>query len=114
MDERFHRWVRGLEGKSVEVTVRKERKGRSPQANRYYWGVVVALLSEHTGYTPEEMHEALKEKFLGEERDSVGLVKIRSSAGLTVDEFIQYTNRIVMWAAQSLGVYIPDPGHVDY
>lgn len=114
VDERFFDYLKGLEGKDVEVVVRKKRSVRSVQQNRYYFGVVVQTLADHCGYTPEEMHEALKEKFLGSERDERGLIRIGSSAALSTDEFIQYTNRIVIWAAQDLGCYIPDPMAAEY
>lgn len=112
---RFYEYLRSLEGNQVEVIVRKARSQRSLQQNRYYWGVIVQMLGDHCGYTSEEMHEALKEKFLGYERsEETELLKIRSTAVLSPDEFVQYTNRIVMWAAQKLSVYIPDPGSVDF
>lgn len=107
--------IAALEGKKVELTLRKSQSTRSTQANKYYWGVVVKLIAAHCGYDPDEMHEALKYKFLSDKSlDANGLVKIGSSAALSVDEFITYTNRIVMWAAQHLQVYIPDPNQVDY
>lgn len=37
---------------------------RSPESNRYYWGVVVKYISESTGHSPMEVHEAYKKKFL--------------------------------------------------
>ena len=113
-DARFYNYLRSLEGLDVEIVVRKKRTKRSDQQNRYYWGVVIELLSGHTGYSRDEMHDALKEKFLRSERDSMGLVKIRSSATLSKDEFAKYTNQVVRWAAEKLDLYIPDPNSVEY
>ena len=113
-DARFYAWLSALEGLDVEIVVRKKRTKRSDPQNRYYWGVAIEMLSSFTGYSREEMHDALKEKFLGSERDSMGLVKIRSSASLSKDEFSKYTNQVVRWAAESLGLFIPDPNQVDY
>ena len=113
--ERYMVHVAGLEGKRTEQTLRKNRETRSDRQNRYYWGVVIELLSQHCGYSPEEMHEALKIKFLSDRTmDDHGLVKVRSSAKLTTDEFIQYTNEVVIWAAQSLQIFIPDPTSVEF
>ena len=53
-----------LEGQRIELTIRKERHARSLSQNRYYWGVIIEILSNHFGYDREEMHEALKFKFL--------------------------------------------------
>jgi len=111
----FYSHLASLEGQRVEVVVRKKGVKRSNQANKYYWGVVVKILSDFTGYDAEEMHSALKQKFLGtHEIDKHGLMKIGSTASLTVDEFIQYTNQVVMWAAEKLQLYIPSPDRVDY
>ena len=52
-----------LENKDVYITVQKVRAIRTEQQMKYYWKVVVGLLSEDTGYEPEEMHEILKEMF---------------------------------------------------
>ena len=48
----------------LEVTVKRLRATRSIQANRYWWGVCLALASEKTGYTPEELHEIAKQMFI--------------------------------------------------
>jgi len=47
-------------GKRIEINIEKSQKKRSSFQNRYYWGVIVAMLADHTGYTKEEMHEILK------------------------------------------------------
>jgi len=112
---RYLVWIAHLDGKQVEIVVRKWRQQRSINQNRYYWGVVVAALADHCGYTPEEMHEALKEKFLGhEEVDKFGLKKIKSSATLTTEDFNSYVNQVVIWAAQDLQCYIGDPNQYDF
>jgi len=113
-DVRFYAYLSSLEGQEVEIVVRKKRSKRSDQQNRYYWGVVVKMIADHCGYFSDEMHEALKLKFLGASTDEHGLVKIRSTAKLSKDEFIQYLNAVVQFAAMSLGVYIPGPNEVEY
>src|SRR5689334_22007093 len=54
------------EGWQLELTLRRRRATRSPQANRYYWGVVLEKLVRHCdhNYTPEELHDILKAKFI--------------------------------------------------
>jgi hypothetical protein len=111
---RYLVWMAGLEGKKVELVLKKSSSVRSLQANSYYWAVVVKILADHCGYDSDEMHEILKHKFLSSAvPDEHGLIRVRSTAALNVDEFIQYTNRIVIWAAQDLQVYIPDPSQVE-
>jgi hypothetical protein len=84
---------------------------RSDQQNRYYWGVVVDLLAVHTGYTPEEMHEALKIKFLSVRRDGLPDT-VKSTTKLTKDEFCEYIDNIQKWAARDMGCVIPDPDSI--
>jgi len=112
--EQFSVYISRLEGREVTVSVQKYQKNRSLPQNSFYWGVIIEIIANHCGYFPDEMHEALKEKFLSYGMDSHGLKKIKSTATLTTDEFINYTNRIVIWAAAELGVYIPDPRQIDF
>ncbi len=103
--ERYLVHLSSLEGKRVELTIASERRNRSLNANAYYWGVVVEILAEHFGYSPEELHEALKWKFLKLHEDT-GLVTVRSTAKLSTKEFGDYIDSVVRWAAQE-GCYIP-------
>jgi hypothetical protein len=82
--------------------------GRSSQANRYYWGVVMAILSKELGYTPEETHEAVKAKFRGREDVTTGLVIARSTKTNSRD-FWEYVEQVRQWSHAFLGVYIPEP-----
>ena len=112
--QRYLVHLSGLEGKRVELILRKRKSQRSLQQNKYYWGVVVEILASHCGYDPDEMHEALKVKFLSEGQDEkTGLIKVRSTTKMTTDEFIKYTDKVIRWAAQDLGVFIPDPNQVE-
>ena len=110
---RYLVYLSGLEGKRVEVVVRKQKSQRSIQQNKYYWAVVVEILANHCGYEPEEMHEALKVKFLSDHsEDDKGLIRIGSTAKLTTDGFVKYIDRIIRWAS-GFGVFIPDPNQTD-
>ena len=42
-----------LEGCRVDESLKRRREARSDNQNRYYWGVIVEILSEHCGYTKE-------------------------------------------------------------
>jgi hypothetical protein len=96
----------------VVITVKKRKKSRSDRQNAYYWGVVIKILSDELGYEPEEMHQALKQKFLGIEAKPLPTTK--STASLTTLEFIEYTDQIIRWSSQELNIVIPDPNSVDY
>jgi hypothetical protein len=62
----FH--LQSLEGKRVTVTVEKEKRKRSNQQSKYYWGCVLQLIGEHSGEDPENIHEALKAHFAPQAR----------------------------------------------
>ncbi len=90
---------------------------RTAAQNAYYWGVVVAMISEGTGNDPDVVHEALKSMFnpvrftyldkVGEFHETrIG----GSTAVKSLDAFAEYLEACRMWAAQELGIVIPDPG----
>jgi len=112
--KRFTAYLLGLSGKALEFIVRKTRKARSLRQNAYYWGVVISTLSDHTGHDPEEIHEALKIKFLSHDDEKTGLLIVGSTAALSTIQFNEYCDRIQRWAAQFLGCYIPSPNECDY
>jgi len=105
----FKAYVQRFKGEEVTVTVRKRRSKRSDRQNRYWHGVVVPTLAEHCGYTKDEMHEALKAKFLGTEDLTRGLMRIGSTAKLSTAEFAELTERVMVWAITDLDVVIPPP-----
>jgi hypothetical protein len=109
--------VKGWRSCPVTVTVERQHATRSDQANRYYWGVVIEHISEHTGYTPEETHDALKTLFLPKRLAMLGengelhsdLVIGGSTTALNKVEFYEYCERIREFALDKLGVRIPAP-----
>ena len=119
----FDSAISGLkDGWEVEVEILRLRATRSQQANRFYWGVVLHTLSQHTGYTPEELHDLMKCKFLPKERaflDGNGEVVEKfvlggSTRSLDVGEFATYVNQIRDWAGAALACYIPDSDEAGY
>lgn len=110
----FTRALQSFRDGPVTVRIERKRATRSTQANRLYWGVYVATLSDYTGFTPDEMHEVLKAKFLpkrlavcdrnGEVVDEYVLGG--STTKLDVVEFGDYLAAIQAWA-QELGIEFP-------
>ena len=82
---------------------------RSTEQNKYWWGVVIPQIVEATGFTPDEAHEALKEKFLGQDDLSTGLRKIGSTATLDTGQFTDLIERVRQWALEYLHCDIPLP-----
>lgn len=97
----------------------EEKKNRSSQQNRYYHGIVLERLSLHIGYTPDEMHEVLKHKFLRTWRTiptKTGPEEIeitRSTTELTTKDFEEYMTQVREWASINLGCWIPEPNEAE-
>ena len=111
-----HRYIvrlSALNGKLVELVIRKRRSQRSPNQNAAYWGIVVEILSNHTGYDKDTMHEALKAKFASRTDEKTGLLVIESTAKMNTVRFNRYYSDIQQWAAEFLGCYIPSPNECD-
>lgn len=121
--EAFLNHVKKLEGERVVATLKKYRKydQRSNDQNRYYWGVVIKMLSDELGYTPDEMHEAIKYQFLAEPKEvkrKDGERKIMiipgSTSSLSTGDFEGLMSKIRSWASFDFGIYIPEPNAVPW
>ena len=105
------------EGSEVEVEVTIRRASRSLNQNAWYWGVIVEAISDHTGYTPDEVHEFLKAKFIpkrlvfedgnGEVVDDYVLGG--STRKMNTIQFGEFCEDVRRWAATTLDINIPDP-----
>jgi wyosine [tRNA(Phe)-imidazoG37] synthetase (radical SAM superfamily) len=104
--------VRSLEGKEIELSIGPRVKHRSNNQNRYYHGVVLRLISEHTGYTPDETHDAMRMLFLRDDRRRVPT--LLSTTDLSTVEFEEYLKNIREWASKDIQIYIPEPNEVEY
>lgn len=101
----------------VVVVVRPAQRARSLAALAYYWGVVVEHIADHTGHTPDEVHELMKTILLPKHlvvADGNGeIVEDRVVGGsitaLSSAEFAAYVDRVREYAAEHLDVVIPDP-----
>lgn len=104
--------VKKLEGKSIEIVLRKYIQRRTSPQNRYMWGVVYPILCEHFGWDScEEMHDAMKDKFLTDR--SGPIPKVGSTAKLNREDFGDYLDRIILWAATEHQCIIPPAREVE-
>lgn len=101
--------MRKLDGKRVTVEVSAWRKSRSAQQNRYFHGVILAILGEELGYFKDEMRAALCHKFLSDVDDKTGLMRIRGTSDLSTVEFEEFMARVRQWAGEELRIAIPLP-----
>jgi hypothetical protein len=97
----------------VVLTVEPERFNRSLRANAYLWGVVYATLAEWSGHDADEIHEAMKRRFLGTREftlpSGTRCSTTPSTACLDTEQFARYVDRVKQFAAEQ-GCYVPDPG----
>lgn len=106
--DKMKEWISVQKDENVVIEIKKPKKIRSVEENNYYWGVVVKMLSDELGYFPDEMHEALKYKFLRKEGRNE-LTTTKSTAGLSSAEFENYLFNIRVWALIDLRIAIPLP-----
>ena len=113
--EAYQRHLSTLVGQ-VEVVVRLYKSNRSGNQNRYYFGIVVEMISKETGYSKDETHEILRSLFLTEIvyilDEEVKIAK--STASLNTKSFEEYLERVRHWAQVVLNCRIPLPNEVDY
>ena len=101
------------------VSVKKQRNTRSNMQNSYYWKCIVQGLAEELGYFPNELHDALRAKFLSEYEmisyndNQIAINKIGSTTALNTKQFEQYTEQIRVWALTDLGIRLMLPNEYE-
>ncbi len=96
----------------LELEVNRMRGLRSTEQNSYYWGVVVHMLSDYLGNTPQEMHDILKYLHNPKEITLPSGETVRegeTTTNLDTKEAEAYFERIRIWAQQDLNFIIPLP-----
>lgn len=103
----------------VEILIRKRKRFRSTNQNRFYHGVVIPSIKyamESKGFlinSNEQIHELLKFKFLKGEILNVPtgelIETIGSTTKLSTMDFEDYLTKIRAWASQYLECIIPEP-----
>jgi hypothetical protein len=104
------------------ITIEKTKQSRSLAQNRYYWGVIIPMLSSEFGYFKDEMHELLRRKFLSYTKANpyTGEAEMfaRSTTKLNTADMEIYLESIRAWALSEFAVYLPLPnefiGDVQY
>lgn len=104
-------YLRTFTGRLVRIKVWEHKKQRSLDQNAYWWAVPVAILAEHCGYEPEQMHYALLGEWRGYRDGPHGhqVPNCASSSKLTTAEFTELIEWVQRWAATEMHVQIPAP-----
>ena len=85
---------------------------RSNNQNAYMWGVVYKILAMELGYTEDEIHELMKQKFLprvlnlGENEEYNIPVSTTELSTVAMEE---YLSKIREWAGTKINCFIPMP-----
>ena len=108
-EERFVEDLVKLEGKDIIFTLKENQDYRTNKQNKLWWRFM-KILSETLGYSKEEMHDICKTKFLRRERyeDGKKLEYLKSTAELTRKEFNELINDVIVWAATTFSINLPN------
>lgn len=108
----FLKYLIQFAGKPVSIDVKRKKAKRSNQQNALFhsW---INLLSEHTGYSFDEMKEIVKYKFLKVEEinDQTGEVFIytKQTSKLNKMEFSDFCFEMQKWCESVFGIKLPLP-----
>ena len=83
MESALARWKDG----EIVVTIGRLHATRNIEQNALYHVGYVKPLSEHTGYTPNEMHSYLKARFLPAEKRRTKTLLLHDKNGVVIDEY---------------------------
>ena len=92
------------------IEIKDDKDSRSVKQNRLYWEWVSVIGSE-LGYTKDETHVILRDKFLGytETTTKLSVIKeLRSTTKLKVKEFKDYLEQIDILMSE-YGIILPRP-----
>lgn len=102
---------------AAELELRPFESSRSSRANRFYWGVILKLMAAESGHTAEDLHEVEKMRHLSKvveivnpQTGEVEEMRIAgSTARLTISEFSDYMERVMLDGAEMFGIVFPEP-----
>ena len=100
-----------------EVSIQRHRKKRSNPANSRLWALHT-LAANHTGYSPEEMHEhALARHFGFDEKEVIDpltgeverkRIPLKRSSSRDTKEFAEFMESTESWYITAFGVFLGD------
>ena len=102
--------------KPWQMECKPYKKNRSLSQNKLYF-MWMKVIGDSIGYTSEEMHAIMADKFLTTEFVEYGGNKIKrdkSTSRLNTKEFTEYLEKIDRWAAGEMGIVLPSPEDLIY
>ena len=112
-------FLRRVAGKKVRIGIELWRKKRSPAQRRFFHGVLVRMISDHSGNDTAEVHSAVKHQFpeyfrrwatiTGKDGHEVEIDHWRSYEDLTTAEQEELNEKLRAWALDFFGLDLPLP-----
>lgn len=103
--------------KEYDVTVSIHRRNRTVPQNALYW-LHVACIADETGSDRNEVHAELKRLYLPSESVTgmygETIVRPVSTTKLDTAQFSAYIEKVVAFAASTLGIVLPMPGDLAF
>jgi len=94
------------------IEIKQDKDSRSTKQNRLYWEWIGTVISPELGYTKDEAHMILRDKFLGYNeittKKGETVRELRSTTKLKVGEFKDYLEQIDILMAE-YGIVLPRP-----
>jgi len=108
-EERFVEDLVKLEGKDITFTILENKDYRTNAQNKLWWKYM-QILGTSLGSPKEEMNDICKLKFLKRERfeDGIKVEYLKSTAQLTKKEFKKLVDDVIIWAAQTFSINLPN------
>ena len=97
------------------IEIKDDKESRSIKQNRLYWEWI-SVIGGELGYTKDETHAILRDKFLGytETTTKLSVIKeLRSTTKLKVKEFKDYLEQIDILMSE-YGIILPRPEDLYY
>lgn len=106
--------LRKLKGKRVAITLCAESRPNSKPQQRYFRGVVVKMISEHTGDDVKSTYAHLQGQFfLYYDKNNKPYVRSTEIGEWTTVEWEEKMQEIRVWAFNFLGINIPLPNEIE-
>ncbi len=104
----FKKDLISFENKEIEIHL--VQGGKTKAQLGYYWGVVMPIISQATGFTTEEAHEVYKKKFATYQKVHKGKVYkfTKGLSDMRVGEASEFISKVLNHARTDLGLIIPD------
>ena len=98
-----------LEGKDIIFTLKENKDYRTNAQNKLWWKYM-QIMGGELGYSKDEMHDICKLKFLKRERfeDGIKVEYLKSTAQLTKKEFKKLVDDVIIWAAKTFSINLPN------